>query len=131
MTTSQISTSHSSSSPSLAQSWHISDDDLAALDPDQLLERITYAKAQANHYTALLASYLDALDQMVQNDQIETDITYNDWHIYRQPGRKTYSFPDSIKRQEADLKQSKELAIALGDATVKQGSPFWTLKFEG
>lgn len=106
------------------------DGDLLALDPDQLLERITHAKAQIAHFQGILEQYLDTLDQMVQDHQIDSDITYNDWHIYRQPGRKTYTYPDSITEQERDLKQSKELAVALGDATVKLGSPFWTIKYK-
>lgn len=118
---SSLSPSSLPSSPTLADE----------LQPEELLERITYIKAQIKQQEELLASYLDALDLMVQNGDADSDLNWNDWHIYRQSGRKTYTFPQSIKDQEADLKQSKELAIALGDATFKVGQPFWTIRFEG
>lgn len=104
---------------------------LLTLDVEDLLERITHIKALIKDQESILAAHLDALDQLVENGEADPDLTWNDWHIYRQAGRKTYLYPQSIKDQEADLKQSKELAIALGDATVKVGQPFWTMKFEG
>lgn len=124
MATSQTLPLQLSPSPSSSHS-------LPTLDVDDLLERITHIKATIKEQENLLSSYLDALDQLVESGEADPDLKWNDWHIYRQAGRKTYIYPQSIKDQEADLKQSKELAIALGDATVKVGQPFWTMKFEG
>ena len=130
MTSSQASAFLSSPSQLQQSLCRTSEDEILELDPDQILDRLTYAKAQVAHFNGLVQQYLDALDQLVQDNQIDSDIHYNDWHIYRQKGKASYTFPDSIKQQEADLKQSKELAIALGDATVKHGKPFWTIRHD-
>lgn len=127
MTSVQTSCSRSSSLPSSLPSSSTTLDDLS---PDDILEQLTNAKAQAKHYAAKVEELTQALDSLVESGEIESDLTWNDWHIYRQPGKKTYSFPDYIKEQETHLKQSKELAIALNEATVKIGQPFWTMKYE-
>lgn len=130
MKSSAASTSLSSPSQQQQSSFLTLDDELSHLDPDQILDRLTHAKTQVAHFNGLIQQYLDALDQLVQDNQIDTDIHYNDWHFYRQKGKASYIYPDFIKQQEADLKQSKELAIACGDATVKYGKPFWTIRHD-
>ena len=127
MTSVQTSSSPSSSLPSPLASSPTSVDNLS---PDDILEQLTNAKAQANHYATLVKQLTQALDYLVESGEICSDLDWNDWHIYRQPGKKTYTFPKSITDQEAYLKQTKELAIALGDATVKYGDPFWTIKYQ-
>lgn len=122
----QTSTSPSFSLPSPLRSspaWGVED-----LDTDDLLEVLTNAKQQATYWSARIQACLDRLDTLVEDEELAEDLTYNDFHIYRQPGRKSYDYPDYIKEAQASLKQSQELSIALGDATTKVGKPFWTLK---
>ena len=127
MTSARTSSLPSSSLPSPLASSPTSVDNLSS---DDILEQLTNAKAQAIHYAALVKELTQALDYLVESGEICSDLNFNDWHIYRQPGKKTYTFPKSITDQEAYLKQTKELAIALGDATVKYGDPFWTVKYQ-
>lgn len=127
MTSVQTSCSRSSSLPS---SLPLSSTTLDDLSPDDILEQLTNAKAQAKHYAAKVEELTQALDSLVESGEIESDFTWNDWHIYRQPGKKTYTYPDYIKEQETYLKQAKEMAIAQRTAIVKVGQPFWTMRYE-
>ena len=127
MTSAPTSSSRSFSLPSPLASSPTSVDDLS---PDDILEQLTNAKALAKHYAAKVEELTQALDPFVESGEIESDLIWNDWHIYRQPGKKSYTYPDYIKEQETHLKQSKELAIALNEAPVKIGQPFWTMKYE-
>lgn len=52
----------------------------------------------------------------------------NGMTLYRQEGRISWSYPDSIKELEAQVKKRKQLAEQLGEATQKRGKPFWTIK---
>jgi hypothetical protein len=48
--------------------------------------------------------------------------------LYRQEGRVSWLYPESIKQLEAQVKKRKQLAEQLGEATQKRGKPFWTIK---
>ena len=127
MTSVQTSSSPSSSLPSPLASSSTTVDNLS---PDDILEQLTNAKAQANKYAALVKELTQALDNLVESGEIDSDLNWNDWHIYWQPGKKSYTYPEYITKQEKDLKQSKELAVAQGTATFKYGEPFWTMRYE-
>lgn len=124
--TKATSTSASSSSPFSQLSsatWGVD-----TLDVDEVLEILTNAKAQVSYWQDRVQACLDRLDSLVETGETDPDLTWNDWHIYRQPGKRSFDYPDYIKEKEEDLRQAKEMAIVDGDATLKQGKPFWTVK---
>lgn len=112
-----MTSSSSSSSPLPSPSSSPTTDE----DLDIILERITQAKQAIAQWQESLDSALDRLAQMVQDGQAEPSLTYNDFAI-KQLVRTSYSFPADhpITLQERQLKTNRELAIALGEATVKK-----------
>lgn len=93
-----------------------------------------YAAAEAKE--ALIAAQdnlsraTELLDQLVEAGVLpEKGLpTVSGFVIYRQEGRISWSYPQSIKELEANLKKRKQLAEQLGEATQKRGSAFWTIK---
>jgi hypothetical protein len=93
-----------------------------------------YAAAEAK--AAVLATQqqlsraIEVLDQLVEAGVLPAMglPTVSGFVIYRQEGRVSWSYPQSIKALEASLKKRKQLAEQLGEATQKRGNPFWTIK---
>ena len=73
---------------------------------------------------------IEQLDELVEQGLLipENLPVVNGFAVYRQQGRTSWSYPESIKQLELQLKQHKKLCEQLGEATQKQGSPFWTIK---
>jgi hypothetical protein len=73
---------------------------------------------------------LEQLDALVEQGLLGTENLplVHGFVVYRQPGRTSWSYPESIKQLEAQVKQQKRLCEQLGEASQKQGSPFWTIK---
>ena len=88
------------------------------------------AKAALEAAKENLAQATAVLDQLVEAGLlIERNLpVVSGYTVYRQEGRASWSYPDSIKQLEAQLKKRKQLAEQLGDATQKRGQPFWTIK---
>jgi hypothetical protein len=83
----------------------------------------------AQHEKALQArrqTLLDALDQLVEAGEAEEAMEWNDYKITRRI-RKSYTYPEHISDQREQLKAAEKLAIALGEAEVKQTS-FWEVR---
>ena len=78
------------------------------------------AKAALDAAKDCLARATAVLDQLVAAGLlIERNLpVVAGFTIYRQEGRASWSYPDSIK----------QLAEQLGEATQKRGQPFWTIK---
>lgn len=96
---------------------------------DALLNAVA-AKAVLDAAKEHLAQATAVLDQLVAAGLlVERNLpVVSGFTIYRQEGRASWSYPDSIKQLEAQLKKRKQLAEQLGDATQKRGQPFWTIK---
>lgn len=69
---------------------------------------------------------LDALDQLVEAGEAEEQMEWNDYKITRRI-RKSYTYPEHISDQREQLKAAEKLAIALGEAEMKQTS-FWEVR---
>lgn len=91
-----------------------------AADSKLLLQRAedTYRKALAR------------LDELVDSGELPTvDLpTIHGMTIYRSDGRLSWTYPASIRQLEQQLKQQKKLCEQLGEASARQGAPFWTIK---
>ena len=96
---------------------------------DALLSAVD-AKAALDAAKDCLARATAVLDQLVAVGLlIERNLpVVSGFTIYRQEGRASWSYPDSIKQLEVQLKKRKQLAEQLGEATQKRGQPFWTIK---
>ena len=96
---------------------------------DALLSAVD-AKAALDAAKDCLARATAVLDQLVAAGLlIERNLpVVAGFTIYRQDGRASWSYPDSIKQLEVQLKKRKQLAEQLGEATQKRGQPFWTIK---
>ena len=96
---------------------------------DALLSAVD-AKAALDAAKDCLARATAVLDQLVAAGLlIERNLpVVAGFTIYRQEGRASWSYPDSIKQLEVQLKKRKQLAEQLGEATQKRGQPFWTIK---
>lgn len=96
---------------------------------DALLSAVE-AKAALDAAKDCLARATAVLDQLVAAGLlIERNLpVVAGFTIYRQEGRASWSYPDSIKQLEVQLKKRKQLAEQLGEATQKRGQPFWTIK---
>lgn len=96
---------------------------------DALLSAVD-AKAALDAAKDCLARATAVLDQLVTAGLlIERNLpVVSGFTIYRQEGRASWSYPDSIKQLEVQLKKRKQLAEQLGEATQKRGQPFWTIK---
>jgi len=73
---------------------------------------------------------LAALDELVEAGVLaEKQLpVVSGFTIYRQEGRVSWTYPESIKVLEAQVRKRKQLAEQLGEATQKRGEPFWTIK---
>lgn len=73
---------------------------------------------------------LSRLDELVSSGELPTaDLpSIQGMTIYRSEGRLSWSYPASIRQLEQQLKQQKKLCEQLGEASCKQGAPFWTIK---
>ena len=96
---------------------------------DALLSAVD-AKAALDAAKDCLARATAVIDQLVAAGLlIERNLpVVAGFTIYRQEGRASWSYPDSIKQLEVQLKKRKQLAEQLGEATQKRGQPFWTIK---
>ena len=96
---------------------------------DALLSAVD-AKAALDAAKDCLARATAVLDQLVAAGLlIERNLpVVAGFTIYRQEGRASWSYPDSIKQLEVQLKKRKQLAEQFGEATQKRGQPFWTIK---
>ena len=96
---------------------------------DALLSAVD-AKAALDAAKDCLARATAVLDQLVAAGLlIERNLpVVAGFTIYRQEGRASWSYPDSIKQLEVQLNKRKQLAEQLGEATQKRGQPFWTIK---
>ena len=112
--------SASPSPQSFSLSQEAADALLIAVDAKAALEAAKENLAQA---TAVLDQLVEAGLLIERNLPVVSGYT-----VYRQEGRASWSYPDSIKQLEAQLKKRKQLAEQLGDATQKRGQPFWTIK---
>jgi hypothetical protein len=83
-------------------------------------------EAAREHYAQALA----ALDELVEAGVLpEKQLpVVSGFTIYRQEGRVSWIYPESIKVLEAQVRKRKQLAEQLGEATQKRGEPFWTIK---
>ena len=112
--------SASPSPQSFSLSQEAADALLIAVDAKAALEASKEHLAQA---TAVLDQLVEAGLLIERNLPVVSGYT-----VYRQEGRASWSYPDSIKQLEAQLKKRKQLAEQLGDATQKRCQPFWTIK---
>jgi len=112
--------SASPSPQSFSLSQEAADALLIAVDAKAALEA---AKEHLVQATAVLDQLVEAGLLIERNLPVVSGYT-----VYRQEGRASWSYPDSIKQLEAQLKKRKQLAEQLGDATQKRGQPFWTIK---
>ena len=112
--------SASPSPQSFSLSQEAADALLIAVDAKAALEAAKENLAQA---TAVLDQLVEAGLLIERNLPVVSGYT-----VYRQEGRASWSYPDSIKQLEAQLKKRKQLAEQLGDATQRRGQPFWTIK---
>lgn len=110
----------SPSQPSFSLSQEAADALFVAVEAKSALE------AAKEHFAQATA----ALDQLVAAGLLpERNLpAVAGFTIYRQEGRASWCYPDSIKALEAQLKKRKQLAEQLGEATQKRGQPFWTIK---
>ena len=112
--------SASLSPQSFSLSQEAADALLIAVDAKAALEA---AKEHLVQATAVLDQLVEAGLLIERNLPVVSGYT-----VYRQEGRASWSYPDSIKQLEAQLKKRKQLAEQLGDANQKRGQPFWTIK---
>jgi hypothetical protein len=73
---------------------------------------------------------LAQLDALVSSGELPTvDLPpIHGMTIYRSDGRLSWTYPASIRQLEQQLKQQKKLCEQLGEASCRQGAPFWTIK---
>ena len=92
---------------------------------DALLSAVD-AKAALDAAKDCLARATAVLDQLVAAGLlIERNLpVVAGFTIYRQEGRASWSYPDSIKQLEVQLKKRKQLAEQLGEATQNGASLF-------
>ncbi len=114
------SSSASLSPPSFTLSQEVAEALYAAVEAKASLE------AAKEHY----AQATEALDVLVAAGLLpENNLPVVSGHtLYRQEGRVSWTYPESIKVLEAQVKKRKQLAEQLGEATQKRGEPFWTIK---
>lgn len=123
MTSSSPSSSPASSPSSSAQSV------------DELLSSLIDIKAHISTLQARYDALIQQLDASVRDGVIPLDpnqpsegITFDGYRFTHQT-RRSYTFPPDhpITRAEKRLKAEKELAIALGEATLK-ATTFWSVR---
>lgn len=97
----------------------------------QLKDRIKALESEAKDVQKQLAVAFAAgdLDDFKDPDQPNT-IRHDDSVFVFCPGRITYDFKScaDVLEKERALKEAKEISIALGLATKKQGNAFWSVK---
>lgn len=93
---------------------------------EALLDELTAITARAKEIEARRQELLDALDQLVEEGEIDERFTWNDFTISRAV-RTSYAYPTHISEQRDALKQAEQLSVALGEATVKT-TTFWTVR---
>lgn len=104
----------------------LSPGDLDALDA--VLDRITALKASQKAIDAELAPLLDALSAALDAGELDASFCHNDFSFCWSAGRRSYDYPEALQRQEQQLKQAQQDAIASGLAAARAGKPFWTIK---
>lgn len=62
----------------------------------------------------------------MEDGEADEKLVWNDFTISRS-SRNSYTYPPHISEQRDALKQAEQLAVALGEATVKQ-TTFWTVR---
>lgn len=97
----------------------------------QLKDRIKSLEAESKQVQQQLAVAFAAgdLNDYKDPDQPNT-IRHDDSVFVFCPGRITYDFKScaDVLEKERALKEAKEISIALGLATKKQGNAFWSVK---
>lgn len=95
---------------------------------DDVLERISLAKAIAKEGERLLKESLADLDALVDAGEVDPTepLIWDDLKI-SSSSRKSYVYPEHIIQQQTDLKAAQELAVALGEAETKL-TTFWTVR---
>ena len=97
----------------------------------QLKDRIKALESEAKEVQKQLAVAFAAgdLDDHKDPDQPNT-IRHDDSVFVFCPGRISYDFTScaDVLEKERALKEAKEISIALGLATKKQGNAFWSVK---
>jgi hypothetical protein len=101
-------------------------------DVAEALWRAVDAKEAVNAAELLYKEACMALDLLVADGRLpEKGLpTVNGFTVYRQEGRKSWTYPESIKVLQTALKKRMELAQQLGEAVAKRGDSFWTIKEE-
>jgi hypothetical protein len=122
-----------SSSPALADFCLASDAPVSFSLSQQTADALwaaVEAKAALDQIKESYQQALFALDELVEAGALpEKHLpSVNGFTIYRQEGRLCWTYPDSIKGLEDELKKRKQLAEQLGEASPKRGKSFWTIK---
>ena len=103
--------------------------DLAAMNADQVLDRITEVRTAMARLKASDEALLDRLTQLVDAGKLDPGgFSHNDWAFSWSAGRKSWAYPAGVKAMEAQVKAAKKAAEGDGSATATTGAPYWTIK---
>ena len=92
---------------------------------EQLLDQITGTKAQLAILEGRLAGLLDQLSTALDQGEIDSSFSHEDWTFTHCAGRKTWDYPKAVKAQ---IKSLQEAAQASGAATQETGAGYWSIK---
>jgi hypothetical protein len=95
---------------------------------DDLLNQLTATKRQINELQSTYDDLLEQLTDAYEAGEVDSSFTHNDWSLTYFEGRRTYTYPPTVKALEDGLKAAKRLAEANGSAEPKTGAPFWTVR---
>jgi hypothetical protein len=95
---------------------------------DDVLERISLAKAIAKEGERTLKEALADLDALVDAGEVDASepLIWDDYKLTSST-RKSYTYPEHIIKLQTSLKAAQEMAVALGEVETKL-TTFWTIR---
>jgi hypothetical protein len=104
-------------------------DSIAAMSADEVLHALTQLRLHAKAVAAADAALLDRLDDLASAGEVDQGgFTFNDWSFSWSPGRRTWTYPESVSTMQKALKAAQESSQGDGSATASTGAPYWTIK---
>lgn len=107
----------------------ITEEVLASLTTEELLDQSVTVKRQIKHLPELYETLCDEMTRRVEAGILDPgNFSHNDVFFTYSEGKRTWNYPENIKSMEKDVKEAKRRAEADGSAIAKFGAPFWTLR---
>ncbi|MEI8251538.1 MAG: hypothetical protein WCF98_10245 [Synechococcus sp. ELA057] len=105
-----------------------SESNLSDLSEEALLLHLEDLKATLAKLTATQELLTDELSRRLEAGDIDPTFSHNDWTFNWSAGRRSWSYPPSVKALEEQAKAAKKASEADGTAHATTGTPYWTIR---